>query len=65
MSHWNIAVLYDLYLGQPAKALKHYQAYQQVTEQPDKRVHGWLVDLQHRIKQQAEDGKAMEVAGND
>jgi len=65
MSHWNLAVLYDLYLGQAAKALKHYQAYQRVTEQPDKRVHGWLVDLQHRIKQQAEDNNAMEIADND
>lgn len=65
MSHWNIAVLYDLYLGQPDKALQHYQAYQQFAEEPDRRIHSWLVDLQHRIKLQAEDDKVVEVAGND
>ncbi len=65
MTHWNMAVLYDLYLGKPDSALKHYEAYQQLVEEPDRRVHGWIVDMQHRVKQQLEDAERAEVASNE
>jgi len=65
MTHWNIAVLYDLYLGDPRKALDHYEAYKRIAEKPDRRVHSWVVDLQHRIKQKAVAEDVKEVAGND
>ena len=50
MTHWNLGVLYDLYLGKFKLAIKHYELYATNTAQPDKRVKGWIMDLQRRIK---------------
>ena len=47
--HKNIAILYDLYLGKPAQALPHYQAYQQLLPAPDKQVDSWVADVQRRL----------------
>lgn len=41
----NLAILYDLYLQQPAQALPHYQRYQALTATPDKRVALWIAQL--------------------
>ena len=48
LAHRNIGILYDLYLGQAALALEHYQKYQELAAEPDPSVDRWLVDLQRR-----------------
>lgn len=47
--HKNIAILYDLYLGQPEQALPHYLAYQQLLPAPDKQLDSWIAELQRRL----------------
>ena len=49
VSHKNIGILYDLYMGKPEQAVQHYQAYQQLLSEPDKEVNGWIVDLERRL----------------
>jgi len=51
MTHYNLGILYDIYLGKSELALKHYQKYQQVIAEPDKRVGGWINDLKRRSKE--------------
>lgn len=45
-AHLNLALLYELYLWQPAQALTHYQLYQQLTADP--RAEGWIRILQQQ-----------------
>jgi Flp pilus assembly protein TadD len=47
-SHLNLGMLYDLYMGNLDKAASHYQAYQELQTEPDRRVAGWLMDMQRR-----------------
>lgn len=47
-THRNIGILYDLYLGEPQKALQHYRRYQVLNEEADPEVAAWIVDLQSR-----------------
>lgn len=47
--HRNLGILYDLYMGRFADALRHYQMSQKVSSEPERRVQGWIVDLQRRI----------------
>lgn len=53
MTHWNLAIFYELYRGDYQQALVHYQNYQQHAKLPDKRVKHWIVDLTRRIKQES------------
>lgn len=48
-SHKNIAILYDLYLGDAQRALAHYRAYGELVGDSDKQLPGWIADLQRRI----------------
>jgi len=48
-AHLNLAMLYDLYLGELTKAQEHYQRYQQLHGGDDQQVTTWLADLQQRI----------------
>lgn len=48
-THLNLGILLDLYRGEGEQALLHYRAYQQRQEEPDRRVAGWIVDLQRRL----------------
>ncbi len=41
----NLAILYDLYLQQPAQAIPHYRRYQSLAATPDKRVTLWIAEL--------------------
>jgi Flp pilus assembly protein TadD len=50
-AHYNLGVLLDLYLQQPADALTHYEAYLSLTPQGDKTVNGWVKDLRRRTAQ--------------
>ena len=52
MTHWNIAVFYELYRGDYKQAVVHYKAYQQNAELPDKRVVHWIADLTRRVSQE-------------
>ncbi|MDH5407591.1 MAG: tetratricopeptide repeat protein [Gammaproteobacteria bacterium] len=47
-AHLNIGILYDLYLFDMQMALKHYQRYQDITDDSDKMVEKWIVDLKRR-----------------
>lgn len=49
-SHKNIGILYDLYMGEFAKALDHFEVYQYLQAEPDRRIAGWIIDLQRRIE---------------
>ena len=64
VSHRNLGILYDLYLGQKTLAERHYEAYLQYLEglpESDegrseiKVVKRWLGDLRRQIKAQIED----------
>jgi Flp pilus assembly protein TadD len=47
----NLAVLLDLYLGEPAQALGHYERYQTLVGSADPQVAAWLVELRTRLGQ--------------
>lgn len=47
-AHFNLGILYDLYLRRPLDAHAHYQAYMNKAPEADERVEKWLVDLQRR-----------------
>jgi len=48
-AYLNLGILYELYLGRLDDALKAYQTYQTLSENPDMRVAGWVSDLERRI----------------
>ena len=50
--HINLAILYDLYMGELPLAIEFYQRYQALLEQPDNQVAGWLIDAERRLKRQ-------------
>jgi len=50
IAHLNIGILNDIYFDQPAKALTHYQEYTKNTQNADKRVAKWIIDVQRRSK---------------
>jgi tetratricopeptide (TPR) repeat protein len=52
-AHYNLGILYDLYLGQFDLALNHYQQYQTYQEKPDRLVRAWVADIERRINSQA------------
>ncbi len=44
----NIGILYDIYMGQFVKASEYYQKYQGMMAKPDRKVAGWIVDINRR-----------------
>ncbi len=48
-AYLNLGILYDLYLGRLEDALAAYRHYQALSPEPDRRVNGWLVDLERRL----------------
>ncbi len=54
----NVAVLLDLYLGDPARALAHYERYQSLAGEAGAGVGPWLVELRTRL---ARDARTAEV----
>ncbi|MEE9343826.1 MAG: tetratricopeptide repeat protein [Gammaproteobacteria bacterium] len=48
LAHFNIGILYDIYLQDSHLAQKHFQRYQTLTGQTDKQVSGWLADIKRR-----------------
>lgn len=47
-AHYNLGVLADLYLHDPALALQAFTQYQSLIPEPDKTVDGWIKDLERR-----------------
>jgi len=50
LAHYNLGVLADLYLQNFNLALEQYKAYQSLLPEPDKKVAGWIKDLERRTK---------------
>ena len=44
----NLGVLYDIYMGEFVKASQLYQKYQSLQSAPDRKVAGWIVDINRR-----------------
>jgi tetratricopeptide (TPR) repeat protein len=53
LTHYNLGILYDLYLGIPDRAIRHYRRYQAAVDGEDRRVAGWIADLERRHMQVA------------
>lgn len=47
--HYNLAVISELYLLDLNKALTHYQRYQSLSGDEDKKIKGWIADLERRL----------------
>ena len=47
-AHLNLGILYDLYKSDSLKAISYYRQYLELSEQPDKIVEKWIVDIQRR-----------------
>jgi len=51
----NLGVLYDLYMGRLEEALQYYQLAQKLNEEEDRKLKGWIIDLQRRLPTQQSD----------
>ena len=47
--HLNLGVLADIYLRELPLAVSHYQKYMDLTDNKDKKVSNWLVEIKRRI----------------
>lgn len=47
--HYNLAVISELYLLDLEAALVHYRRYRELSGSEDKRVAGWIADLERRL----------------
>ena len=48
-AYLNLGILYELYFGRLADALDLYRHYQTLLPEPDRRVQGWVMDLERRV----------------
>ncbi len=48
-AYLNLGILYELYLGRLPEALELYRRYQSLLDEPDRRVQGWVMDLERRL----------------
>jgi tetratricopeptide (TPR) repeat protein len=48
-AYLNLGILYELYLGKLPEALEYYRTYQSLLDEPDRRVQGWVMDLERRL----------------
>ena len=48
-AHLNLGILYELYLGRLPEALDAYRAYLALLDGEDRRVAGWVSDLERRL----------------
>ena len=48
LAHLNLGILYDLYLYEFSNAIKHYKKYQSLTNNSNKQVEKWIIDLERR-----------------
>ena len=47
--HYNLAVISELYLLDLDGALTHYRRYRELADTEEKRVAGWIADLERRL----------------
>lgn len=50
-AHYNLALLYDVYLQNISKAALHYRRYSEITNSSDKETLDWLEQLENTLKQ--------------
>ena len=50
IAHYNLALLYDIYIQDVYKAVTHYQKYMALTKYKDKRTADWLDQLKASLK---------------
>jgi lipoprotein NlpI len=48
-AYLNLGILYELYLGKLDLALDAYRSYQGLLDEPDRKVQGWVMDLERRL----------------
>ena len=48
-AYLNLGILYELYLGRLPEALAAYRQYQSLSSEPNRKVVGWVVDLERRL----------------
>ncbi|MCZ6619729.1 MAG: tetratricopeptide repeat protein [Gammaproteobacteria bacterium] len=48
-AYLNLGILYELYLGRLPEALAAYRRYQSLSSEPDRKVLGWVMDLERRL----------------
>lgn len=48
--HYNLGVIYELYLRDFESALNHYRRFQVLSDEPDQKVAGWILDLERRVQ---------------
>jgi tetratricopeptide (TPR) repeat protein len=46
IAHYNLALLYDIYLQDIPDALEHYKRYQELTNNQDKKTADWITELE-------------------
>ncbi|HHM06369.1 MAG TPA: tetratricopeptide repeat protein, partial [Gammaproteobacteria bacterium] len=56
-AHLNIAILFDLYLGELDRALAHYERYQALDGGQNNKLTAWLADLKQRIRSSKEEAQ--------
>lgn len=49
--HWNLGILYDRYLPNPAQALIHYEHYRLLTQSQDRQLLSWISELREQVSQ--------------
>ncbi|MFT7338528.1 MAG: tetratricopeptide (TPR) repeat protein [Marinobacter maritimus] len=47
--HYNLGVISELYLLDLDRALRHYRRYQELWSGEDKKITGWIADLERRL----------------
>lgn len=47
--HYNLAIISEIYLLDLNRALTHYKRYQALSANEDKKVTGWIADLERRL----------------
>lgn len=50
-AYLNLGILYELYLGRLNEALAAYRQYQVLVPEPDRKVAGWVMDLERRTSE--------------
>jgi tetratricopeptide (TPR) repeat protein len=48
-AYLNLGILYELYLGRLPEALEAYRRYQLLATEPNRKVQGWVMDLERRL----------------
>lgn len=49
--HWNLGILYDRYLPNPAQALLHFERYRELTRSDDRQLEGWIDALREQTSE--------------